>query len=181
MSVSVDSVLGQQVNKIRKPFCICPDPQHKWQAYKPTNHKQNTPKITADGGNGPCLKACVLGTSINCSHSYNKIPFRKRANLKYATWSLHLLCKASRGFLSRMFKNSTDIIQLLFSKHSEFWFHTFLSINTVCLNLFVTLLIILSIWKYNTLKFMPVSSPTFHLGIIHEHLFQLVLSRGILT
>jgi hypothetical protein len=65
--------------------------------------------------------------------------------------------------LSRMFKHSIDIIQPLFSKHSQFWFHSFLFINTVCLNLFVTFLIIFSIWKYNTLKFLPESSPTFHL------------------
>lgn len=82
------------------------------------NHKQKPIQITADSINDHYCSASILCTSIKCSHSNVKIPFRKQS-IKHYTLVSRARC-LSLSFKG-MFKPSICFIHFHFRKNLVFW------------------------------------------------------------
>jgi hypothetical protein len=94
-------------------------------------------QITAHAGNSPCYEG-IPWNYIKSHIHVLKFILRNSANFKNST---SLLCKASEGFLQRLFKPCTN-----FSQHSAFWFGSLPLFNNDRLSK--------SIYHCNILKFM---------------------------
>jgi hypothetical protein len=65
-----------------------------------------------------CWYTHIAGTCVRGLYSHIEIVLGKQSILE--TGNFILLCKASEKLLRRMFRRSTDFIQLLFGEHLTF-------------------------------------------------------------